>query len=101
METMIFMGLVLKIPVVGAAWLIWHAVRNEPSPAEAAEDDGGSSENRDFRRTPKRPSDPRRGPHAPGSLPLPCPENEGGLRVTRRPLNPGIAFGSAEEQHRR
>jgi hypothetical protein len=100
METMIFMGLVLKIPVVGAAWLIWHAVRAVPDPAEAVEDEGGSSENRRFRREPKRPRDPRRGPHAPDSLPLPCPEGDGGLRVARRPLHPGIAFGSADE-HRR
>ncbi len=97
----IFMGLILKIPVCAGAWLIWHAVRNEPDPAEAVEDEGGSSENRDFRREPKRPRGPRRGPHAPGSLPLPCPESEGGgLRVARRPQYPRIAFGSAEE-HRR
>lgn len=98
--TMIFMGLVLKIPVVGAAWLIWHAIRSEPDPVEAAPDDGGSSENRRFRREPKRPRDPRRGPHAPGSLTMPCPESDGGLRVHRRPAHPRIALGSAEE-HRR
>lgn len=102
LEMFIFMGLILKIPVCAAAWLIWHAVRNEPDPAEAVEDEGGSPEHRDFRRVPKpkRPSGPRRGPHAPGSLPLPCPDGDGGLRVARRPLHPGIAFGSADE-HRR
>ena len=81
---MIFMGLVLKIPVVAAAWLIWHAVRSEPEPAEEAEDDGGSQRNR-FRRDPKRPRGPRRGPHAPDALPLPCPDGEGRLRVLRQP----------------
>ena len=83
---MIFMGIVLKIPVVAAAWLIWHAIRSEPEPAEA-EDDGGNqrSERDHFRREPKRPRGPRRGPHAPGALPIPCPEDEGQLRVTRRP----------------
>ncbi len=81
---MIFMGVILKIPVVAAAWLIWHAIRSEPDPAEAAEDDGGNQRNH-FRREPKRPRNPRRGPHAPGALSVPCPEDEGRLRVTRRP----------------
>lgn len=97
---MIFMGLVLKIPIVGACWLIWHAVRAEPDPAEAVEEDGGGSEHRRFRREPKRPRDPRRGPHAPDALPVPCPDGEGGLRVHRRPTAPRVALGSAEE-HRR
>jgi hypothetical protein len=96
LATMIFMGLVLKIPVVGAAWLIWHAIRSEPDPAEAVEDEGGSTDDRHFRREPKRPRDPRRGPHAPGSLPLPCPDGDGALRVHRK----RVALGSAEE-HRR
>ncbi len=96
---MIFMGLILKIPVVGACWLIWHAIRSEPEPAAAAEDEGGQNPRR-FRREPKRPRGPRRGPHAPDALPLPCPE-QGGLRVLRRPGAPArLATGSAQE-HRR
>lgn len=94
---MIFMGLVLKIPVVAAVWLIWHAIRSEPEPAEAAEDEGGT-QNRRFRREPKRPRGPRRGPHAPDALPLPCPESEGGLRVVRRA---GSAPSPARHEHRR
>ena len=97
---MIFMGLVLKIPVVGAAWLIWHAIRSEPDPAEALGGEGGSSDNRHFRREPKRPRDPRRGPHTPGSLPIPCPEDDGALRVHRGRARPRIAPGTVEE-HRR
>ena len=77
--------MILKIPVVAAAWLIWHAIRSEPEPAAAAEDDGGSHEHHRYRREPKRPRGPRRGPHAPGALTLPCPEGEGRLRVLRRP----------------
>lgn len=81
---MIFMGLVLKIPIVAACWLLWWAIRSEPEPAEAPEEDGG--QRRRYRRQPKRPSGPRRGgPHAPDSAPLPCPEDDG-ILVTRRPL---------------
>jgi hypothetical protein len=95
---MIFMGLVLKIPVVFACWLIWWALKSEPDPAEAS-DDGGSADRPRFRRTPKRPRDPRRGPHSPGSLALPCPE-EGEIRVVRRPARGRRpAVGTAE--HRR
>ena len=79
---MIFMGLILKIPVAAACWLIWHAIRAEPDPAASEDGGGGGRQPRHFRRAPKRPRDPRRGPHAPGALPLPCPE-EGALRVTR------------------
>jgi len=96
--TMIFMGLVLKIPVVAAAWLIWHAIRSEPEPAEAA-DEGGGQHHR-YRREPKRPRGPRRGPHAPDALPVPCPEGEGRLRVLRRPAGAPAGSVSGREHHR-
>ncbi len=84
---MIFMGLILKIPVVAACWLIWHAVRAEPEPA-SSEDGGGEQPYRHFRREPERPRGPRRGPHAPDALPLPCPEGEATPRVARRRQTP-------------
>lgn len=96
---MIFMGLILKIPVVAACWLIWHAVRAEPEPA-SSEGGGDNQPHRDFRRKPRRPRGPRRGPHAPDALPIPCPNGECSLRVARSPARPRIAFGSADE-HRR
>ena len=83
LQVMIFMGLVLKIPVALACWLIYWAVKAEPEVAEAPEQ-GGEDPFRRFRREPKRPRGPRRGPHAPDSQRLPCPD-EGGTRVTRRP----------------
>ncbi len=83
LEVMIFMGVILKIPVAFACWLIWWAIRATPDPAEAPEN-GGNDRVHPFRREPKPPRGPRRGPHAPGSLPLPCPA-EGSLRVARRP----------------
>jgi hypothetical protein len=94
---MIFMGVILKIPVAFACWLLWWAWKAEPDPAEAPEEDGGNPFRR-FRREPKRPRDPRRGPHAPDSLPLPCPE-EGSLRVTRRPAAAPLT-ASGRREHR-
>lgn len=91
LQTLIFMGLVLKIPLAFACWLVWWAIRSEPEPAEA-EDDGGLRRDH-FRRSPKpkRPQGPRRGPHSPDSAPLPCPE-QGGIKVLRRPVTaPAIA----------
>lgn len=84
---MIFMAVVLKIPVAAACWLLWAAIRAEPDPVE--DTDGGSSDRdpRHFRREPSLPRGPRRGPHAPDSLPLPCPE-DGELRVGRKPARP-------------
>jgi hypothetical protein len=78
---------------VGAAWLIWHAVRSEHDPAQAAEDDGGTQRDH-FRREPKRPRGPRRGPHAPDSLPLPCAEGE--EHVLRRRPAPAPVTASRE-----
>jgi len=95
----IFMGLILKIPVAAACWLIWHAVRAEPDPVEGAED--GGHEHGRFRREPrpKRPRGPRRGPHAPDALPLPCPA-ESGLLVARRPAHAALAGStSTAERH--
>ena len=95
---MIFMGLVLKIPVVAACWLLWWAIRSEPDVAEAPEEDDGGQRRR-YRRQPKRPSGPRRGPHAPDSAPLPCPEDEG-ILITRRPAGRPLTarHGSGERR---
>lgn len=82
----IFMAVVLKIPVAAACWLLWAAFRAEPDPVEG-EDGGNDRDPRHFRREPSRPKGPRRGPHAPEALPLPCPE-DGELRVARRPARP-------------
>ena len=97
LEVMIFMGLILKIPVVAACWLLWHAIRSTPDVAEAEEDSGGQ-QHRFFRRDPKRPRGPRRGPHAPDALPLPCPEDEGRLRVLRQPGGAPVPAPAAHER---
>ncbi|MGZ5335975.1 MAG: hypothetical protein ACXWZW_11685 [Solirubrobacterales bacterium] len=59
----IFLAVVLKIPVFFGIWLIWYAVRDEPTPEDmpGAEEEHGF---RRWRREPKRPRGPRRGgPH--------------------------------------
>lgn len=82
---MIFMGIVLKIPVALACWILYWAWKAAPEPAEAP-DDGGAGDRPHFRREPKRPRGPRRGgPHAPGSMPLPCPEAPAIKVIRRRP----------------
>jgi hypothetical protein len=97
LEMLIFMGLILKIPVLAACWLIWHAVRAEPDTVEGAEETGEDGRGR-FRRKPKRPRGPRRGPHAPDALPLPCPTEGEGLRVTRRPAHAALTGSSSERR---
>ena len=94
---MIFMGVILKIPVGLACWIIYWAWKSEPDPAEAPADDDGGHRFHRFRREPKRPRGPRRGPHAPDSLPLPCPE-EGPLRVARPPAAGRPLTASARER---
>ena len=95
---MIFMGLILKIPIIAACWLLWWAIRSEPEPAEAPDEDGG--QRRRYRRQPKRPSGPRRGgPHTPGSVPLPCP-NDDGILVTRRPVGRPVTARHGNSERR-
>lgn len=84
----IFLALVLKIPVFFGLWLVWWAVRQEPQLDDApGEGDHGF---RRWRRQPKRPSGPRRGPHGGAALSLPdCPP--GGRVRLQRPAAPVTA----------
>jgi len=78
-----FLGVVLKVPVFGALYLIYWAARAEPERDEAADD--GDHGFRRWRAEPTRPRGPRRGPHSPDAMPLPdCPPG-GRPRVARRP----------------
>jgi hypothetical protein len=79
--TFFYMFVILKIPVVGALWLIWWAVREPATPEhDAADEDGGSRRHRHPRGRPPRP--PRRGPHA---APPPSPPSR--VRATGRRLD--------------
>ena len=75
-----FLGVVLKVPIFAALYLIYWAARAEPELEEAGgEDDHGF---RRWRSEPRRPRGPRRGgPHQPDTKPLPdCPPS-GRFRV--------------------
>ncbi len=67
--TFIYLMFVLKIPIAGAIWIIYWAIKQEPDPASERRDDGGGRR----RPHPRRPlpRHPRRGPH--GDPPLPSP----------------------------
>ena len=54
-----FLLVVLKIPVLGALWLIWWA--SKPPEVEAAGEEGGEGFNR-WRPMPIRPRGPQHGP---------------------------------------
>jgi hypothetical protein len=84
-----FLGVVLKIPVFGALYLIYWAARAEPETEAASDDDGHGF--RRWRADPRPPRGPRRGPHAPDARPLPnCPPG-GRARDVRRPVPATIA----------
>jgi hypothetical protein len=86
-----FLGVVLKLPVAMALYLVYWAVQAEPELEELPDD--GDHGFRRWRAEPRRPRGPRRGPHQPDALPLPdCPPG-GRLRVVRRPV-PARADGS-------
>jgi hypothetical protein len=71
--TIFYMVVILKIPMVAALWLVWWAIKNEPTPDEEAGEDRGP-----HRKRPPRPRWPRRGPRPAGGagckLP-PCPQS--------------------------
>ena len=40
--TMLYLFVALKIPIGGAGYIVWWAVKQEPDPDEDARDDGGT-----------------------------------------------------------
>jgi hypothetical protein len=79
-----FLGVVLKVPVFGALYLIYWAARAEPELDEAP--DEGEHGFRRWRTDPRRPRGPRRGPHQPDARPTPdCPPG-GRFRDVCRPV---------------
>jgi len=57
------MVVILKIPIVALLALVWWAVRQEPEPA-GEEPREPLRRGPDHPRRPRKPSPPRRGPHA-------------------------------------
>jgi hypothetical protein len=98
-----FLAVVLKVPVACMLYLVWWAIRQAPA-VEEAPPEPGDHEFRRWRLQPRRPRDPRRGPHAPDAQPLPdCPP-AGRLRVLTPPVparaQAARARGSAEPARR-
>lgn len=78
-----FLGVVLKVPVFMALYLVWWAARAETELKELPED--GDHGFRRWRSEPSRPRGPRRGAHSPDAQPLPdCPPG-GRFRVVAPP----------------
>jgi hypothetical protein len=76
--TFVFMMLVLKIPICGLGWIVWHAIHDVPDGFNDAadkdaesRDDGGSKVGRQHPRRPL-PRSPRRGPHGEPVSPPPA-----------------------------
>jgi len=87
-----FLLVVLKIPVLGAIWLVWWAGRQTPEPEAAGDDDSGFKR---FRPEPRSPRGPRRGPHGGGARAMPpCPPG-GRTRVLTPPAPARAALGRA------
>jgi hypothetical protein len=95
----IFLGLVLKIPVFFGLWLVWWAARQEPE-LDDATDPGTEHGFRRWRREPKPPRGPRRGPHGGAARALPdCPP-AGRVRIGR-PAAPVTASAARREPEAR
>ena len=89
-----FLLVVLKIPVLGAIWLVWWASKPVTEP-EASEDEGGNFKRWDAE--PRRPRGPRRGPHGGGAKALPdCPGRED---EDRRPAGPAPGSPARGSSH--
>jgi hypothetical protein len=69
--TFVYLMFALKVPIVGAIWIVWWAVRQEPDPLADEGDDGGNQRRRLHPRKPL-PRRPRRGPHGDPGLPSPA-----------------------------
>ena len=70
--TIFYMVVIIKIPMVAALWLVWWAIKNEPTPEEETGEDRGPR-----RKRPPLPRWPRRGPAGGGGAgckPPPCPQ---------------------------
>jgi hypothetical protein len=74
---LLFMVVILKIPLAGACWLIWYAIKEQP---DTDEEPAGGEDRGPNRRVPPHPRWPRRGPRPAGGgagcKPPPCPQQQ-------------------------
>ena len=99
--TFVYLMVGLKIPIAALLYLVWWAIHQTPE-TEEAPPGADDHEFRRWRPLPRRPRDPRRGPHAPSSQPLPdCPPG-GRFRVVNPPAparaSTAHARGAAEPE---
>ena len=84
--TIFYMVVILKIPMIAALWLVWWAIKSEPTPEEETGEDRGPRRTR-----PPLPRWPRRGPRPAGGgagcTPPPCPQT-----TVARPSRPAPAY---------
>jgi hypothetical protein len=91
-----FLGVILKVPIAAALLLVWYAVRAEPEVEELP--DEGEHGPRRWRRAPRRPRGPRRGPHPAGARALPeCPPG-GRFRVVTAPATVRASTAHGEQR---
>jgi hypothetical protein len=91
-----YLMVILKIPIGFLLYIVWWAFRAETQPEEAPEGEGGQPHR--FRREPKRPRGPRRGPHAPDALPAPAGGHEGRTRIFTPPAPARAAAAHAAQR---
>jgi hypothetical protein len=95
----LFLGVILKIPVLFAIWLVWWAAR--PAPELDAPGDLDDHSFKRWRRNPSGPRDPRRrGPHGGAAKAQPnCPPGGRNRTPVIRPrLAPGVAAHERRER---
>jgi hypothetical protein len=62
--TFIYLMLILKIPILGLAWIVWWAIhQTDEEPVSSTDDDGGGNKRRPTHPRRPFPRSPRRGPH--------------------------------------
>jgi hypothetical protein len=81
--TLFYMLVILKIPLAAALYIVWYAVKEEPTPGEQT----GGDPRGPRRKPPPRPQPPRRPAGGAGCRPLPCPQ------IAGRQLQPVPAIG--------
>jgi|GEM_PF-1934814 len=85
--TLLYLFLFLKLPIVGAGWIVWWAVHQQDEAPPTGDDGGTPHPPHPHHQRPRHPRPPRRGPHGGGALR--SPERVRPLRGSvRRPRAP-------------
>jgi hypothetical protein len=72
--SLVFMLVVLKIPMIGALFIIWYAIKEEPAPDEEEADGGRRGPRHNGPQRPRPPRRPAGGVGCRPSPPSPCPQ---------------------------